>query len=281
MARARYPAFMKRAISLLAVLLFLSRSHAGECAIEVEAGVWNGASVADVHAVLASAQDEVWKHCDGLEAPGVKVVFNRGYPITFDQRLPDGRVRIGLDTGGTYWSQFSFQYAHEFAHLIAGHTRPDGAWTGAGNPNGWLEETLCETASLFALRAMSRTWRESPPYPNWRDYSSSLADYARDRLDDPKHQLPAGTTFPQWLDQHLPELRRDCCNRESNTLVAARLLPVFEEHPAAWKTLAWFRHSKAGPDAPVDAHLAGWRDACPPELQPHVERIAKALGRTL
>ena len=128
LARARYPAVMKRAISLLAVLLLLSRSHAGECAIEVEAGVWNGASVPDVHAVLASAQDELWKHCDGLDAPGVKVVFNK-------------------------------------------------------------------------------------------------------------------------------------------------------EHPAAWKTLAWFRHSKAGPDAPLDAHLAGWRDACPVELKPHVERIAKALGK--
>lgn len=265
---------MKPVHSLLGLLLLVVSARSGEPAIEIEKGVWNGASVADVHAVLASAQHEIWKHCEGLAAPGVKVVFNKEYPITFDQRLPDGRVRIGLATGGTYWCQYSFQYAHEYAHLLTGHVRPNDAWTGTGNANGWLEESLCETASLFALRAMARSWRADPPYPNWRDYSSALTGYARDRLGDPRHQLPAGMDFPRWFAEKQPELRKQSCNREWNTLIAARLLPVFEKDPAAWKALAWFRHSQAGPQAALEDHLAGWRAACPAELRPHVDAIA-------
>ena len=37
--------------------------------------------------------------------------------------------------------------------------------------NSWLEESLCETASLFTLRAMSRSWSIAPPYPAWKNYA--------------------------------------------------------------------------------------------------------------
>lgn len=89
--------------------------------------------------------------------------------------------------------------------------------------NLWLEESLSETASLFTLRAMSRSWRSAPPYPAWRDYAPSFNDYMEKRLARPENHLPAGTLFFVWFQENLDALRQNSATR-SNTIIATQLL---------------------------------------------------------
>ncbi|MCP6756902.1 hypothetical protein NL533_35270, partial [Klebsiella pneumoniae] len=79
------------------------------------------------------------------------------------QRNDAREIVLKLDTSNTFWSQYAYQFAHEFCHVLCGYREDDPG-------TQWFEETLCETASLFVLRAMAREWKTAPPYPHWKDY---------------------------------------------------------------------------------------------------------------
>ena len=105
--------------------------------------------------------------------------------------------------------------------------------------NSWLEESLCETASLFTLRAMSRSWGIAPPYPAWKNYARWLNHYAEQRLAQPGHHLPPGTPFLAWFKQNEPALRANPAVRDRNTVIAIQLLPLFEADPRGWEALVF------------------------------------------
>jgi hypothetical protein len=163
-------------------------------------------------------------------------------------------------------------------HVLAGHVRKDSQWTGTDGAAGWLEESLCECGSLFALRAMSKTWETEPPYTNWKSFAPKLADYANQRMTDPKHQLREKQTFVNWLKANIDDLRGACCMREKNTLIAMQMLPVFEKHPEGWASMIHFRRSESGPQASLADHFRGWAHACPDELGHFVQRLAAVFA---
>jgi hypothetical protein len=131
--------------------------------IRVEADEFGRASSADITAVLQSAASEIWRHCRRIRLEGIDVYHRTDHPQTDFKRTSSGRIAIGLATQGPYWAQYSFQFAHEFCHALANYgNNPRQLVRYQRYANLWLEESLCETASLFALRAMSRSWRTSP-----------------------------------------------------------------------------------------------------------------------
>lgn len=240
-----------------------------------------GNQPADMLAVTRSAAGTIWRHCPDtrLVGPGIDL-FRNGHPVAVHERTAEGRVRIGLATGETYWSQVAFQFAHEFAHALARHTRePAKAGDRGHRPNLWLEESICETASLFALRAMAKEWATDAPYPHWSSYGASLAGYARQRLDDSAKDLPAGKPIGPWLRTNEPALRKDSVNRALNNVVASRLLPVFEAEPSGWEAVTYLNLGRraAEPGLALADHLADWRAACPPRHRAFVTRLAAAL----
>lgn len=184
-----------------------------------------------------------------------------------------------LSARDTRWAQYSFQFAHEFCHALANYanssqqTIPDRS-----NTNLWFEESLCETASLFCLRAMSRTWQVSPPYPAFRAYAPWLSDYAQQRLALPEHRLPAGTSFAYWFHRHEPALRKDAGHRDSNTIIAAQLLPIFETEPAGWEAVTFLNRGSSNGQESLSEHFTRWRANCPNRLRPFVSKLAAVFG---
>jgi hypothetical protein len=144
--------------------------------------------------------------------------------------------------------------------------------------NSWLEESLCETASLFTLRAMSRSWSIAPPYPAWKNYARWLNHYAEQRLAQPGHLLPAGTPFLAWFKQNEPALRANPAVRDRNTVIAIQLLPLFEAYPRGWETLVFLNRGSRRGDASLAQRLAEWRSQCPQDLRPFLGRLAGAFG---
>jgi len=242
--------------------------------IRVQAGGFGGASAADVTVVLQSAAGELSRYWPGTQLPSIDVYHRADHPQTDSRRGAGNRIAIGLTARDNHWAQYSFQFAHEYCHALINYSNDQrGVTPDRRYANLWLEESLCETASLFTLRALSRSWLIAPPYGAWRDYAPWFAAYAEERLALPEHHLPAGTSFVVWFRANEPALRQDSTRRDRNTIIAARLLPIFEKEPRGWGALAFFRRA-ANPNQSLSRHFADWRSSCPRELQQFVGKLA-------
>jgi hypothetical protein len=269
-------------------LLSLALSVAGRAAdraaakpleIDVQVAGFGKASGADITAVLKSAVSEIWRYCPHAQLSGIHVYHRGDHPQTNFERQPNGRIAIGLTAKNTYWAQYGFQFAHEFCHALANFS--DNSRRMVRYPrhaNFWLEESLCETASLFTLRAMSRSWRAAPPYPVWRAYAPWLSAYVKQRLALPEHQLPAGTPFLVWFKKTEPALRLNPAIRDRNTIIAIQLLPLFEAEPRGWGALTFLNSGFSHGNGSLAQRLAEWRSRCPEELHPFLSKLAAVFA---
>jgi hypothetical protein len=250
--------------------------------IRVQAKAFGNVSPADIAAVLRSAGSELFRYCPHTHLAGIDVYYRADHPEIDSKRRPDGRIAMALSARDTHWAQYAFQFAHEFCHALANYADssrqsiPD-----TPNANLWFEESLCETASLFTLRAMSHTWQVSPPYPAFRTYAPWLTDYAQQRLALPEHRLPAGTSFSDWLRQHQPSLRKDPGHRDWNAIIAAQLLPIFEAEPAGWEAVTFLNRDSSDGQESLAEYFAHWRANCPDRLRPFVSKLAAVFQVTV
>lgn len=230
-------------------------------------GKWE-ASPPDVQKVLDSAAGEIWKHFPEGELPPI-LVEPKGGPIVLFRRGPKGEYYVRLDTGKTYWCQYAFQFAHEFCHILCGYKE-------SAKENKWFEESVCEMASLFALRAMARTWQTKPPYPNWQSFHKALHSYAADRIKNA--QLPEGVPLVAWYRQNEPILRRNATMREKNNIVAVQLLPIFEKHPDHWPAVRWLNTRATEKPRTFRQYLLDWQQSAPEKHRGFIHDIARQFG---
>ena len=250
--------------------------------IRVQANAFGSASPADIKVVLRSTASELFRYCPHTQLAGIDVYYRADHPEIDSKRTPAGRIAMALSARDTHWAQYSFQFAHEFCHALANYTDNSRQTIPARlNPNLWFEESLCETASLFSLRAMSRTWQSSPPYPAFRAYAPWLADYAQQRLAQPENHLPAGTAFAAWFRQHEGALRKDAGHRDWNTIIASQLLPVFEAEPGGWEAVTFLNRGSSNGRQSLSEHFAQWRANCPDRLRPFVSKLATVFAARL
>ena len=228
---------------------------------------------ADVRAVLDSAGRELWRHFPDHRIEPIVVVRGEAGPITLYQRNAQREVVIQLDTGGTRWCQYAYQFAHEFCHVLCGAKKGDMS-------NQWFEETICEMASLYAMRGMARTWKTSPPYPNWRDYRDSLRDYVDSSIRDRPHvDEIVALGLPAFYAKHEAALRKNSTDREMNGSIAVVLLREFEAQPEHWESVRWLNARRTDAVRTFDAYLSDWHDSVPEKHKPFVGKIAALFGK--
>src|SRR5690606_19460668 len=161
---------------LLLLALGMAAAPAGtkesELVLHVAPDGWGNAPPANVEAVLRSAASAILQYVPHHNFDPIHVAGNEG-PIVYYQRAEDGGYQVRLSPRAPTCSQYSFQFAHELGPILCGF---DAVKSG----NHFLEEALCETPSLFALRQMAQMWETQPPYPNWTGYAPKLAAYAQD-----------------------------------------------------------------------------------------------------
>jgi hypothetical protein len=247
--------------------------------IRVQTRGFDNASVSDIKAVLDSAAYQIWQYCPGIKIRGIDVYFRPDHPQTNLMLTPTGRIGVGLSARATHWAQYSFQFAHEFCHVLANFS--NNSLPSMRTPRAadfWLEEALCETSSLFVLQALSRTWQTDPPYPIWRNYAPWFYDYVQKRLRAPEHQLPAGMSFSAWFRANEPLLRRNPNQPDQNTIIARQLLPLFEARPSGWEAVAFLNAGTSDPEETLTQHLFEWRSRCSGELRPFVDEVAAVFG---
>ena len=240
--------------------------------LRLEKNGWGEASAKDVSAVLHSSVGELAVHfqtsqLSSLEA--IRVSYDESGPITLYQRNLRGEIVVRLDSKDRKWSQLAYQMAHEFGHIVCRTKKADRS-------NLWFEESLCELASIFAIRQMAKSWQSSPPYPNWKDYSTALDDYADDLIE--KHDFPADITMADWYQSHAETLRKDPTQRELNGKVAVHLLSWFESGPQNWQAIHYLNVGFTKEPQSFAEYLTAWHYHTPTKHQPFVAKLAKEFG---
>ena len=261
---------MKRIIPLISLLFaaFTTASFAGELDIRPTTKQDWGAHPANVKAVLYSAARPLWKQFPGRELKPI-LVEPKGGPIVLFRRGENGEYLVRLDTGDTYWAQYSYQFAHEFCHILCNYD--DDV-----HRNKWFEESLCEVASLYSLRSMSETWKTNPPYGNWKGYSTALNNYADERIA--ASPLPTDQTLAEWFSDHEATLYQDATNRELNNVVAVQLLPLFEEEPSRWEAVTWLNKAKSTKSQTFSDYLSDWHKHSPQKHREFIRQVGKEFG---
>ena len=262
---------MRRALSLallLATVAVAAESTSKPLVIRpARTSKWE-ASPLDVQKVLDSAAGEIWQHFPERELPPI-LVEPKGGPIVLFRRGLKGEYTVRLDTGKTYWCQYAFQFAHEFCHILCNYKE-------SAKENKWFEESVCEMASLFALRGMARSEQTKPPYPNWQ---RDLHSYAADRIKNA--QLPEGVPLAVWYRQNEPILRRNPTMREKNNIVAVQLLPIFEKHPDHWPAVGWLNARATKKPRTFTQYLLDWQQSAPEKHRGFIRHVARQFGVVL
>ena len=204
------------------------------------------------------------------------IVYRSSGPRAFYRSSFGGdadEYKIGLSVTDRYWDNFSYQFGHEFCHLMQNHDALHEELP--NNLNKWFYEAICELANLWVIRRMSETWAYRPPYDNWVGYRHHLKDYANNWMMS-RPEVQYVDTAADWLEEWEERMRRN----ESGAFTYARVaqlsykfLPIFEENPKAWNIVRQMPLS----NAKMSAYMQDWYDKVDLEDKQYVEAIAKIM----
>lgn len=260
--------------TLLASLVLLAASAAQNGTrgyrINLDKNGWGEASLNDIKAVLHSSCDSIHRHFDGSkEKEGIYVRRNNTGPITLFKRNLRGEVIIELNTGHRFWCQYAYQMAHEFCHVLC-RFRP------GSQRNLWFEESLCELASMFSLRAMAQDWKTNAPYPNWKIFSKSIHEYVSEL--EKQHAMPDGMSLADFYRKNANALSENPTDRPVNGRVALALLSAFETNPEHWPAVAYLNSGKGKDDISFTNYLRNWNEQAPAKHSIFIHSIARKFG---
>ncbi len=246
--------------------------------IRVGDGGWGNADKEDVERVLYSVAAELEPYFPHGQLPLIKVEHGDDTPIALYERLSGGQYVILLTAKDRHWSQLAYQFAHELTHVLSNFDNSAIRQAKQNDPNQWFEESICEAASLFALKKMASTWEVSPPYEQWKDYAPALRRYAEEMQLEAHRSLPQGTTLANWFSQNEQAVRIDPYRRASNEIVAERLLKLFEQHPQSWGAISFLNHDKQMATHNLREYLQQWYACCPEAHKNFVQQVMVELG---
>jgi len=251
--------------------------RADSLSIQVLPGDWGGADRSDIEHLLYAVARELWVYFPDRKLKPITVAPTERHPFVRYAKGASGEYVIYLSAKGRHWSQYAYQFAHEFAHVLSNYDRNSHRLV---QRNQWFDESLCETASLFALRRLSATWLkgEAIPFAHWRSYGAALQDYVGELLSQPHRALAARASFAEWYRGNAESLDKSPYLRERDELVAGMLLPLFEQHPQAWATIGYLNLEESDATGSFEQYLANWRRNTPPRQRPLVERIIELFG---
>ena len=247
-----------------------------EVVIRVEGAGWGTASQEEIETVLYAVADELLTRIPKKLSVPIVVTHTDRNPIALYDKGSGGEYLVRLHARDKKWPQFAYEFAHELCHIMSNYEQNVGS--DITKYNQWFEETLCEAASLYALRSMAQTWRSAAPNPEWARFAPALQEFA-DRLEKEGHRkLPANTPLAVWLEEHEAQMRQDPYLREKNEVVASLLLPLFAENPEHWDTLSYLNLDPADARNSLRQYLRNWYMNAPAEHKRFIASVLTLLG---
>jgi hypothetical protein len=248
----------------------------GESRIEVDDDGWGAGEPVEIGRILSAVAEEFRAPAAEHARPPIRVRHRFGGPLIDYDRDRDGWIVIRLSARDARWYQYVYQFAHEYCHLLAHFDRKQRD-DEIVREHQWFEESLCETASLYALRRLAVKWRDSTD-PQLREAAAQLSQYFEQLLAEPHRGLDPGTDLAAWYFRNQETLRGKPYLRELNELAATRLLPLFESDASRWAALAYLNPIDPSPGQSFSDFLQAWSAASPPALRPLVAEIRALFG---
>lgn len=237
----------------------------------VEDSGWGRVERESIEVVLYSVADEILSRLPKKLTTPIVVTHTDSNPVALYERGPAGEYRVRLHASGEKWHLYAYEFAHELCHIISNYENNIG--DDATRHNQWFEETLCETASLFALKNLASTWETSPPSPKWSEEAKRIRRFFDHLVSEGHRQLPAHTPLVTWLHANEERLRNDPYLRKENEVVANLLLPLFQENPQNWDALSYLNLDASDARNSLNDYLTHWYLNASPEHKRFVASI--------
>jgi hypothetical protein len=216
-------------LSMAALALPAQAAPASRPKIQVVEGGWGGAEPGEIEKVVAGVIEQFPVPDGDVAPPMIRIRHRFGGPMIDYDRDRDGSIVVFLSARDDRWYQYIYQFAHERCHLLAHFDRKQHG-DDIIRDHQWFEETLCETASLYALDRLVVAWSGTND-PQLQAAVQQLTRYIAQIKAEPHRRLEPGTDFGKWYEANQDRLTRDPYLRELNELAAMQLLPLFEATP--------------------------------------------------
>ena len=239
--------------------------------IDVQGGGWGSANKESIETLLYSVADELLSRLPANLAVPIVVAHTDRSPVVLYERGPAGEYQVQLHANGENWHLYVYEFAHELCHILSNFDENAGPQN--VRYNQWFEETLCETASLFALKNLAARWESSPPAPRWSEAAKKLRRFFDHLLSEGHRQLPLHTPLTAWLQENEEQLRKDPYLRKKNEVVANLLLPLFRDEPQDWAALSYLNLDPADARNNLRHYLLRWYRNAPLEHKHFVAGI--------
>ena len=246
---------------------------------------------ADIPAIISLLEDIASHINRELTPPFTEEIcvekWDKDYPMAHYRLDQSQSHKISLTAEWCSWCQITYQFAHEFCHVLSDHNRLKGC------KNKWFHEAICELASVFTLRSMERQWRDRTPFYGKTQYTESLKTYEESHRQKRKKnwENDYGThsiTLSDWLSDQEEEMRDISTRRNTNgdwhkkyrliySLVAYALLPIFEEKPKGWNAVRFLPNS----DSYIKQYLDDWSEDVKEPDRPFVRLCKERIESTL
>jgi len=239
--------------------------------IVVDEQGWGAVNTRDIQKVLYSVADTLLPPTSPKTQLRIRVSHTDSNPIALYDRGPTGEYLIRLHANRARWHLYVYEFAHELCHVLSNYDR---AGADVVRRNQWLEETLCETASLYALGSLGTQWAEASADPQLVKQAAGLRRFFRSLVTEGHRNLPEGSELDDWLRQHVAHLCDDPYQREINDLLAKSMVPLFFADPSGWDAIAYMNLHPDDATASVDEFLGHWRANAPERDQAFVARLS-------
>lgn len=241
-----------------------------QVSIQVKGGGWGNASPERIEKVLNSVAAQLMSRFHGELKASIVVTHTESNPIVLYERGSAGEYQVQLHATGSNWHLYVYEFAHELCHILSNY----GDNLGDGDKyNQWFEETLCETASLYTLKALAAAWAESPDDADFRAQASRLGWFFNRLLHEGHRRLPPSSPLSKWLAANGDSLMHNPYLREKNEVVANLLLPLFEKNPENWATLAYLNRDPQTARLSLRDYLSHWYRSAPREHQSFIADV--------
>lgn len=266
----------RHAILLLVLIWSSCGLAAGRPDIRVEGGGWGTAANRDIEAVLRSVADVLLVGGSAVPDEPVIVTHTDGAPIAIYRNQGAGAYRIMLHASDAHWHLYVYEFAHELCHVLSNY---DSGPADVIRHNQWFEESLCETASLFALKTLAVRWQTTTPVSGLSGEGARLRRFFDLLMAEDHRQLPPGSDLATWVAEHEGALRRNPYRRRDNEVLATQLLPLFDTDGRQWEALHYLNLDAGDCDRGLAEYLQRWYQRAPDAQRGFVARLdASMLG---
>ncbi len=231
--------------------------------IEIDVNSWQSVDMTLVKTTLYEAANCIYRNLKGM--PPYRIVVEhsfQGSPMTYYRRSNEDFHRVKLTNSPLdYSSQITYQFAHEFTHIVSDHNRLQSTTS----RNGWFHESLCELGSIFVMHQSKNV-----------DYVTYVDQECLSRAKDSLSRIDRDG-FGTWLLDREDLLRETNAKigycRTFNAVIAYRLHYIFKEHPEIWNVVRFLPKS----DNVILEYLKEWQASVSSDQRHLVDYVSMNL----